>query len=328
MYPHLVSIIIPVYNSEKYLTVAIKSAIDQTWENKEIILIDDGSTDGSLSIANTFAAKNVHVFSQKNMGAAAARNYGLDKAKGSFIQFLDADDLMSPNKIEAQMKRIANRQDQISFSNATHFFEDSDPFLAQPSNREISIFKSSTIPHEFLLNLYGRKGNGGIVPLHGWLIPKKLILKAGKWNETLSVDDDGEYICRVVLAASSVDFVEDVFAYYRKYHSFKSLSAQNTLKASISSFETLLLKEKHFREHANESHYQETFAASYYKLGIENYPKYKDLSHKCMEKAKFLDKNYKKKQLFLGGKTADFIANNISWKFARYIQHLKSELLH
>jgi glycosyltransferase involved in cell wall biosynthesis len=99
-----VSIIIPLYNSEKYIAETINSALNQTWENKEIIIIDDGSTDKSLVIAKSYERVNVIVISQQNKGASAARNVGIKNSKGDFIQFLDADDLLSTDKIEAQMK--------------------------------------------------------------------------------------------------------------------------------------------------------------------------------------------------------------------------------
>ena len=89
----LVSIIIPAFNSEKYLSETVRSALAQTWPNKEIIVVDDGSSDGTLNVAKQFESRNVKVFTQKNRGAACARNAGLAIAQGDFIQWLDADDL-------------------------------------------------------------------------------------------------------------------------------------------------------------------------------------------------------------------------------------------
>src|SRR5713101_7558887 len=83
----LVSIIIPVYNTEAFVADAIQSALDQTWPAKEIIAVDDGSTD---------------------RGAGAARNRALSEAQGEFIQYLDADDFLAADKIEIQMKRLSN----------------------------------------------------------------------------------------------------------------------------------------------------------------------------------------------------------------------------
>ena len=93
----MISIIIPVFNSEKYIEQTIKSAIDQTWANKEIIIIDDGSTDNSLAIAKQFKNDRIKIITQQNKGASAARNKGIAEAKGTYIQFLDAVDILSAN---------------------------------------------------------------------------------------------------------------------------------------------------------------------------------------------------------------------------------------
>ncbi|MBD5393048.1 MAG: glycosyltransferase family 2 protein [Lachnospiraceae bacterium] len=92
----LVSIIIPVYNSEKYLEEAINSARNQSYTNIEIILVDDGSTDRSPVICDTFARldNRIRVIHQRNSGPSAARNRGIDEAKGEYITFFDNDDLL------------------------------------------------------------------------------------------------------------------------------------------------------------------------------------------------------------------------------------------
>jgi glycosyltransferase involved in cell wall biosynthesis len=84
----LVSIIIPVYNAEKYIAETINSALNQTWPNKEIIIIDDGSTDRSLSIAKQYERDSIKVFDYTNKGAGAARNYGLLQANGQSFGFM------------------------------------------------------------------------------------------------------------------------------------------------------------------------------------------------------------------------------------------------
>jgi len=101
-----VSIIMPVYNREKYLAEAINSVLEQTYNDIELIIIDDGSSDASLDIANDYANKHpnkVRVLSQKNAGASAARNNGIDNAKGDLVAFLDSDDFYEKTKIQEQV---------------------------------------------------------------------------------------------------------------------------------------------------------------------------------------------------------------------------------
>lgn len=102
----LVSILIPAYNAEKWLYETIKSALNQTWPHKEIIIVDDGSTDGTLRIAKKFASASVKVVAQPNKGGPAARNTAIDYAQGDFLQWLDHDDLLARDKIERQMERV------------------------------------------------------------------------------------------------------------------------------------------------------------------------------------------------------------------------------
>lgn len=98
----MVSVIIPVYNGEKYVTKCVESVLNQSMQDYEIILVDDGSTDNSASICNDLAVDNskIRVFHQKNMGVSAARNTGLANSCGDFVTFLDADDMLTPNALE------------------------------------------------------------------------------------------------------------------------------------------------------------------------------------------------------------------------------------
>jgi glycosyltransferase involved in cell wall biosynthesis len=95
----LISIVVPVYNSEKYLEKCLVSLINQTYKNIEIIVINDGSTDGSLDIAKQLAKRDsrVKVYSKKNGGLSSARNHGIEKASGEYIGFVDSDDYIDCN---------------------------------------------------------------------------------------------------------------------------------------------------------------------------------------------------------------------------------------
>ena len=100
----LVSILIPAFNAEHWIADTIKSAVKQTWPRKEIIIVDDGSSDRTLSIARQFASKEVSVITQPNQGAASARNKAFSLSNGDYIQWLDADDLLSLEKLARQIE--------------------------------------------------------------------------------------------------------------------------------------------------------------------------------------------------------------------------------
>lgn len=114
-----ISVIIPVYNGEKYIKVSIESVLNQPYKDIEVIVMNDGSEDQSLKIAENIAEKDqrVRIINQENQGVAAARNLGIYKAKGEFIAFLDQDDIWVPDFLsENLINQIANcRCDMISF---------------------------------------------------------------------------------------------------------------------------------------------------------------------------------------------------------------------
>lgn len=97
-----VSIVIPVYNGEKYIQETLESVLGQTYADREVIVVDDGSTDGTLEILSTYGDK-LRVFRQENRGAAAARNKGIQEATGKWVAFVDADDVWLPEKLEKQL---------------------------------------------------------------------------------------------------------------------------------------------------------------------------------------------------------------------------------
>src|ERR1700751_400462 len=100
----LVSILIPAHNAEAWIADTIRSAIGQSWPRKEIIIVDDGSTDQTFAVARGFASKDVIVVTHENQGAASTRTYAFSLCQGDFIQWLDADDLLSPDKVKKQVE--------------------------------------------------------------------------------------------------------------------------------------------------------------------------------------------------------------------------------
>lgn len=107
----LVSVIVPVYNVAPYLEDALNSVLDQTYEHLEIIIIDDGSTDGSGEICDEYRKRDnrIHVVHQENKGLSAARNAGLDHMSGAFVAFLDLDDLYHPEFIRTTLQALERR---------------------------------------------------------------------------------------------------------------------------------------------------------------------------------------------------------------------------
>ena len=112
----LISIIIPIYNAQKYLKECIDSALNQTYKEIEIILIDDGSTDYSGKICDSYAEKDkrVKVIHNENQGVSVSRNIGIKEAKGLYITFMDADDFVSEQYVEILYRLIKNDDSEVS----------------------------------------------------------------------------------------------------------------------------------------------------------------------------------------------------------------------
>src|SRR4051794_31437339 len=104
----LVSVLIPAYNVERWIGQALLSALRQTWPRIEVIVIDDGSTDRTAEVAHSVRSRVIRIVSQPNAGACAARNAALALAQGTYIQWLDADDLLHPEKIARQLARASD----------------------------------------------------------------------------------------------------------------------------------------------------------------------------------------------------------------------------
>jgi glycosyltransferase involved in cell wall biosynthesis len=205
----LVSILIPAYNAERWIGDTIRSAIAQTWPKKEIIVVDDGSADRTLAVARKFESDNVRVATQPNQGAAAARNKAFSLSHGDYIQWLDADDLLSPNKVAQQMQAAAQSKDKRTLVSSAWAY-----FRYRPA-------KAKFIPTPLWCDLdptewLTRKWEGNWhMQTATWLVSRELTEAAGAWDARLLVDDDGEYFSRVINASNGIRFVPQSRVYYR-----------------------------------------------------------------------------------------------------------------
>ena len=205
----LVSILIPAFNAEEWIADTVRSALAQTWQSKEVIVVDDGSTDGTLAVLQRFELDGVHVVTQQNQGAAAARNNAFSLSRGEYIQWLDADDLMSPDKIACQMEAVeqgASQRKLLSAQWGTFMYRSSSARFTP------SALWENLSPVEWLLR---KMGQNLFMANSSWLVSRELTNDAGPWDTRLIVDDDGEYFCRVLLASDGVRFVPDARVYYR-----------------------------------------------------------------------------------------------------------------
>jgi glycosyltransferase involved in cell wall biosynthesis len=311
-----VSIIIPCWNGAALLGEAIESCLEQTWRNWEIIVIDNGSTDESLTVARRYESPSVIVLECRHKGASAARNVGLKRACGDFIQFLDADDVLDRDKIQTQVERLVSGPASCIASGAwARFRHDRSEanFIVQPVWRDLE-------PVEFLTAAWL---GGGMMANFAWLAPRSVIARAGFWNERLSVNDDGEFFCRVVLASSGILYCDDARGYYRTL-AVPSISKRRDRDALVSSFESIDLSCKSVLERCTSMRASKACAAYYQSFAFNTYPASPDLVEMAEHRVGQLGGS---DLMFCGGRTTNLVSRWFGWKMARRCQWLKSKLL-
>ena len=206
----LVSILVPAYNAERFIAQTLRSAVEQTWPRKEILVVDDGSTDRTCEVARGFAENGVKVVRQENAGACATRNALFSQAQGDYIQWLDADDILASDKIEKQLsRREGEGESEVLLTSACASFF----FRTQRCTWQRSGLWQDLSPVEWMTTKFVE--NAWMNPTV-WLVSRHLAEAAGPWDVRLTAgDDDGEYIHRVVAAARDVRFVRDAVCFYR-----------------------------------------------------------------------------------------------------------------
>ena len=311
-----VSIIIPCFNALPFIKTTLDRVLHQSYRNIEIIVVDDGSTDGTLNFLNTLDRSKLIVKSNKGKGACAARNYGLELATGDYIQFLDADDFFSSEKLDEQVKLLEPDKSKISVCNTVHFQNLPENGIITDSE----FLYSTDNPTAFLLNLYGAKGEHSMVQTSAWLTPIELINKAGCWDESLHKDQDGEFYCRVVMQSKGIVYAPNSLNYYRKHSGGSNIANQKEKKYIESQLRALNSKKEQLSFASETEEFKNAFALQYKIIAINAYPQFKDIYQQSIETSKALGgSSYSP---VLGGKLIEIVKFTFGWKFAKKFRQL------
>ena len=304
-----VSIIIPCRNGAAWLGEAIESCLGQNWPNLQVVVVDNGSTDGSLGLAKRYEARAVTVLTCERAGASAARNVGFKHADGDLIQFLDADDMLDADKIGRQVERLnAAPSASVAFGAWVRFARDPSEAMFAPE----AVWRDFA-PEEFLIASWL---GGGMMPNFAWLTPRAVIERAGPWNETLSVYDDGEFFCRVVLASSGILFCADARGYYRSAGAL-TLSKRRDDGALASAFTAVDLSCRQLLQRCNSAAARKACATHYQRFAYDAYPQAADLVTQAEKRAGELGGS----DLRAGGGPAfQMLARGLGWKLSKRAQ--------
>lgn len=241
----LISIIIPVYNVEKYLTECLESVDLQTYPNLEILLIDDGSTDASGKICDRYSKKNkkFKTIHKEYGGVSSARNVGLKHVKGEYIAFVDSDDIVSKDYILNLYQCLKEENADISLSRYVRFVDKIE--MPKTSKKQGSL--SSTTALKKLL--YQEEQELFIVTLWGKLYKKKVF--EGIQFPNGRINEDNAVITDVFDHANTISYIDICDYFYRK--TFNSITSQPFSKARM---DVVYFSEKVMKKYENTDFYK------------------------------------------------------------------------
>lgn len=212
-----VSVIVPVYNAEKYLRQCLDSIVNQTLGDIEIICVDDGSTDGSLSILKEYAEKDERIFilQQPNLRAGVARNNGLKIAKGKYLSFLDSDDFFELDMLEKMYNKIEEDKSDIVICSWNSYDERRHRIIKKFVINEKYVAISPFRPIDVIDTLFD------ICKPNAWtkLFNRDFFVKNGLHFEDCICCNDLTCVCTALSIANKISVMEDMFIHYRICHS-------------------------------------------------------------------------------------------------------------
>ncbi len=232
----LVSIIIPVYNVDEYLQESLESVLAQTYPNWEALLVDDGATDQSGKICDAFSAKDKRfkVFHLENKGAAAARNFALDRISGDYVVFIDADDYVKPDFIEKMLQAAIDTNVQLVVCDWM--------YGPRHSPEDFWRHKTTDTPAKRLIDLNQYAWTGKYSHLFVWAAMYSATLaRSFSFSVDLFVGEDTLYFASVLKKAGTFLYVDEQYYYYR-FRSDSTVHSQYQLKhaTELTSWERLI----------------------------------------------------------------------------------------
>jgi len=313
----LISVLIPCYNVAPWLEAAVTSVRGQTWKRYEIILVDDGSTDETATVAARIAGPDLKLLRQPNRGQCSAFNLAFAHAQGEFIEYLDADDLLHPKKFEVQLARLATQPPGSIASGAWARFHQ-DPkeavFTPEPVWRDLS-------PVDWLVSSWS---GGGMMHGAAWLAPRAVAIAAGPWDERLTLINDFDFFSRLLLAGTGVVFCAEAFSYYRSGHA-GSLSGRTNRRSWESAFLSTELGARALLNREDSPRTRQAAAINWQRLVYSAYPFVPDLVRQGEQQIRALGGC----DLEIGGgRIFQTLRRAFGWKIARRAQVLGRRIFH
>lgn len=280
--PHgLVSIVTPCYNAAPFVAATIESVKAQTYPEVEHIVVDDGSTDQSWDVIQRHARRVTQLRLERNRGGSHARNRGAERARGEFLMFLDADDLIAPDTIEALVAAVRERPGHIAFCGWKRLQLVDGGWIASPPE-VVPPAPGSDPLREWLL--------GSWIPPCAILWRRTDYEKTGGWDETLAVNQDGDLILRALVQGARLVHTARGEGYYRSHSGARLTVSDNifspaTLRSRIRVFEKLTAE---LERQGRLSGYGEPLGTAYYRLAILGFQTEPELARECLRRGRAL----------------------------------------
>jgi len=270
----LVSVLIPAVDAARWIADTLESVDAQTWPSIEVIVAESGSTDGTREIVRSRQSRNVTLLPDIGLASAAEnRNRAMDAAQGKFFQFLDADDLIGPDKIRRQVERLENDGDCVASAEWARFHETPDDARVV---RE-SVWRDVDT-RTWLVEAW--TGGEPMMQPGIWLVPRGVADRAGPWDESLTLIDDFEYFTRVLLAARDVRFCSGSRLYYRSGNPH-SLASRRSPAAWRSAWRALDSGTGRLLAHVNSPEARSACADLFQQLAFEAALEDEDVAHRA-----------------------------------------------
>lgn len=305
-----VSVIIALYNAEKYIEETLKSVLNQTYTNIEIIVVNDGSSDNSVGVIERMAIPNLKLYTTKNSGQCVASNFGISQANGELFKFLDADDILDHRVIEIMVLKWRENPNRLVFGPWHYFTKSSDNSLAS----NYAFFKDYSSSLEWYIDVL--KTSEAMLAGWIWLIPKAILEKSGGWDERLHLMNDFEFSTRLILNSEGIAFAKNAIYYYRK-GLVSAMTSKMNEKISNSIFtgvstacDNVLLVE-------NSNRTRTAFANQFQKWIFQLYPSHQKVVRLMEDKIIELGGSELSPE---GGRVFQLLIIIFPWKFVRNIQ--------
>ncbi len=308
----LVSIVMPMYNTAPYVGDAIKSVLQQKYPNFELIVIDDGSTDGGHEVVQRYSDRRISLIQTENRGLSAARNLGVNECRGTFVTFLDSDDMLTPGSLTSRLEPLTETRAEVAFSqniivtDITNQGGFPDLQANKTTSKPWKIWKANELLSMLIEGTF-------FTFSQSFLIERSLYQRIGGFNPEVKVSEDVEFITRLLPAVRN--FAETFSAFYVYRRRMNSLSSINSRLKATEALRSLRMAHHNLSPYLNgrEGH----IAQSLFSLCVQDYPYWTQEHHRAMAEARRLRGGKPFDLSCVGGPKARAVARLLGWRIGR-----------